>query len=124
MTILGLTTKNAILIVQFAKARVDEGADLISATLEAAKLRLRPIVMTSLAFGFGVLPLAIAVGAGAGAENAIGTGVLGGMVTSTFLVTLFAPLFYVVIYKALGKHRKRVTMKHDDKSPSGGQTHE
>ena len=103
LTILGLTTKNAILIVQFAKARVDEGADLVTATLEAAKLRLRPIVMTSLAFGFGVLPLAIAVGAGAGAENAIGTGVLGGMVTSTFLVTLFAPLFYVVIYKALGK---------------------
>ena len=124
LTILGLTTKNAILIVQFAKARVDEGASLTEATLEAAKLRLRPIVMTSLAFGFGVLPLAIAVGAGAGAENAIGTGVLGGMVTSTFLVTLFAPLFYVVIYKALGKHRKRVTMKHAEGSASGGQTHE
>ena len=124
LTILGLTTKNAILIVQFAKARVDEGEELIAATLEAAKLRLRPIVMTSLAFGFGVLPLAIAIGAGAGAQNAIGTGVLGGMVTSTFLVTLFAPLFYVVIYKALGKHRKRVTLKHADEGTSGGQTHE
>ena len=124
LTILGLTTKNAILIVQFAKARVDEGADLMEATLEAAKLRLRPIVMTSLAFGFGVLPLAVAVGAGAGAENAIGTGVLGGMVTSTFLVTLFAPLFYVVIYKALGKHRKRVTLKHADERTNGGETHE
>ncbi len=124
LTILGLTTKNAILIVQFAKARVDEGEELIAATLEAAKLRLRPIVMTSLAFGFGVLPLAIAMGAGAGAQNAIGTGVLGGMVTSTFLVTLFAPLFYVVIYKALGKHRKRVTLKHADERTSGGQTHE
>ena len=118
LTVLGLTTKNAILIVQFARARVDEGADLIEATLEAAKLRLRPIIMTSLAFGFGVLPLAIATGAGSGAQKAIGTGVLGGMVTSTFLVTLFAPLFYVMIYKALGKHRKHVTMKHVDENPS------
>ena len=124
LTILGLTTKNAILIVQFARARVDEGAGLTEATLEAAKLRLRPIVMTSLAFGFGVLPLALAVGAGAGAQNAIGTGVLGGMVTSTFLVTLFAPLFYVMIYKALGKHRKSVSMKYADKSTSGGPSHE
>jgi len=121
LTVLGLTTKNAILIVQFARARVDEGARLTAATLEAAKLRLRPIIMTSLAFGFGVLPLALANGAGAGAENAIGTGVLGGMVTSTFLVTLFAPLFYVMIYKALGKHRKHVTMKHVDENPSGDQ---
>jgi len=111
LTTLGLTTKNAILIVQFARARVDEGAGLIEATLEAAKLRLRPIVMTSLAFGFGVLPLALASGAGAGAQKAIGTGVLGGMVTSTFLVALFAPLFYVMIYRGLGKHRKSVRMK-------------
>ncbi|MCK4858665.1 MAG: efflux RND transporter permease subunit, partial [candidate division Zixibacteria bacterium] len=77
--------------------------------------------MTSLAFGFGVLPLALATGAGAGAQKAIGTGVLGGMVTSTFLVILFAPLFYVMIYKALGKHRKKVTMKHVHESSSGGQ---
>jgi HAE1 family hydrophobic/amphiphilic exporter-1 len=107
LTILGLTTKNAILIVQFARARVDEGMGVIDATLEGAKLRLRPIVMTSLAFGFGVLPLALASGAGAGAQQAIGIGVLGGVVTSTFLVTLFAPLFYVLIYRAVGKHRKR-----------------
>ncbi len=119
LTVLGLTTKNAILIVQFARARVDEGAGLIEATLEAAKLRLRPIIMTSLAFGFGVLPLTIASGAGAGAENAIGTGVLGGMITSTFLVTLFAPLFYVMIYKALGKHHKDVTMEHAEENTSG-----
>jgi len=118
LTVLGLTTKNAILIVQFARARVDEGARLTAATLEAAKLRLRPIVMTSLAFGFGVLPLALATGAGAGAQKAIGTEVLGGMVTSTFLVTLFAPLFYVMIYKTLGKHRKRATMKDVDENPS------
>ncbi|MCB2167328.1 MAG: efflux RND transporter permease subunit [Deltaproteobacteria bacterium] len=120
LTILGLTTKNAILIVQFARTRVDEGMRLTEATLEGAKLRLRPIVMTSLAFGFGVLPLALASGAGAGAQQAIGIGVLGGVVTSTFLVTLFAPLFYVMIYKALGKHRKRVTMKHTVENGSGG----
>jgi hydrophobe/amphiphile efflux-1 (HAE1) family protein len=99
LTTLGLTTKNAILIVQFAKQRVEQGMELIPATLEASRLRLRPIVMTSLAFGFGVLPLAIASGAGAGAQNAIGIGVLGGVVTSTFLVTLFAPLFYVLILR-------------------------
>jgi hydrophobe/amphiphile efflux-1 (HAE1) family protein len=106
LTTLGLTTKNAILIVQFAKARVDEGMGLIEATLEAAKLRMRPIIMTSLAFGFGVLPLTLANGAGAGAQKAIGTAVLGGVVTSTFLVTLFAPLFYVVIQKTFGKRRE------------------
>jgi len=100
---LGLTTKNAILIVQFARAKVDEGVGLVEATIEAAKLRLRPIIMTSLAFGFGVLPLAFATGAGSGAQRAIGTGVLGGMVTSTLLVIVFAPLFYVMIYKANGR---------------------
>jgi len=124
LTTLGLTTKNAILIVQFARARVDEGAKLTTATLEAAKLRLRPIIMTSLAFGFGILPLVLASGAGSGAQRAIGTGVLGGMVTSTFLVIVFAPLFYVMIYKALGKHRKHVTMKHVYKSTPGRQSHE
>jgi HAE1 family hydrophobic/amphiphilic exporter-1 len=102
LTVLGLTTKNAILIVQFAMARVKEGAGLIEATLEGAKLRVRPIVMTSLAFGFGVLPLAIATGAGAGAQTAIGTGVLGGMVAATFLATPFIPLFYVVVVQLFG----------------------
>jgi HAE1 family hydrophobic/amphiphilic exporter-1 len=105
LTTLGLTTKNAILIVQFAKARVEEGMGLIEATLEGAKLRLRPILMTSLAFGFGVLPLAIAHGAGAGAQTAIGTAVIGGVVTSTFLVTIFAPLFYVMIESTFGRRR-------------------
>lgn len=103
LTTLGLTTKNAILIVQFAKSRVEEGTGLIEATLEAAKLRMRPIVMTSLAFGFGVVPMAFATGAGAGAQKAIGTAVLGGVVTSTFLVTLFAPLFYVLIFRIFGR---------------------
>jgi hydrophobe/amphiphile efflux-1 (HAE1) family protein len=110
LTTLGLTTKNAILIVQFAKARVEEGMGLIEATMEAAKLRLRPIVMTSLAFGFGVMPMAFATGAGAGAQKAIGTAVLGGVVTSTFLVTLFAPLFYVYIFRIFrGKEPKTAT---------------
>jgi multidrug efflux pump subunit AcrB len=117
LTTIGLTTKNAILIVQFAKARVDEGMGLIEATLEAAKLRLRPIIMTSLAFGFGVMPLAFASGAGAGAQKAIGTAVLGGVVTSTFLVTLFAPLFYVLIEKLFGKKKRNAT-KTDDGTQS------
>jgi len=103
---LGLTTKNAILIVQFAKAGVEQGMGLIEATLEGARLRFRPIIMTSLAFGFGVLPLAVATGAGAGAQNAIGTGVLGGMVTATVLVIIFAPLFFVLIETFLGKGRR------------------
>ncbi|BBO73057.1 multidrug efflux RND transporter permease subunit [Desulfosarcina widdelii] len=124
LTILGLTTKNAILIVQFAKARVEEGMPLIEATLEGAKLRLRPIVMTSLAFGFGVLPLALASGAGAGAQRAIGIGVVGGVVSSTFLVTLFAPLFYVLIYRALGRHRKRDQAINTLTIDSGIQSHE
>jgi len=116
---LGLTTKNAILIVQFAKARVEKGMSLIEATLEGAKLRLRPIVMTSLAFGFGVLPLAFASGAGAGAQKAIGTAVVGGVVTSTFLVTIFAPLFYVMIEKTFGKQRKREASEGTEINPSG-----
>jgi HAE1 family hydrophobic/amphiphilic exporter-1 len=107
LTTLGLTTKNAILIVQFAKARVEEGMGLIEATVEAAKLRLRPILMTSLAFGFGVMPMAFASGAGAGGQKAIGTAVLGGVITSTFLVIIFAPLFYVLIMQIFGLHSKR-----------------
>jgi len=106
LTTLGLTTKNAILIIQFAKTRLEEGMGLIEATLESVKLRLRPIVMTSLAFGFGVLPLTLNTGAGAGAMNAIGTSVLGGMITGTILVILFAPLFYVLIEKTFGKRSR------------------
>jgi HAE1 family hydrophobic/amphiphilic exporter-1 len=120
LTTLGLTTKNAILIVQFAKARVEEeGMGLIEATLEGAKLRLRPILMTSLAFGFGVMPLAFANGAGAGAQRAIGTAVLGGVITSTFLVTLFAPLFYVLIQKTFGKRHAQPSIKNSVTTPSG-----
>jgi len=97
LTVLGLTTKNAILIVQFAKTHLEQGMGLAEATLEAARLRLRPILMTSMAFGFGVLPLALAHGAGAGAQAAIGTSVLGGMLTATFLAIFFIPVFYVVV---------------------------
>jgi HAE1 family hydrophobic/amphiphilic exporter-1 len=121
LTTLGLTTKNAILIVQFAKARAEQGMGLIEATLEAARLRLRPIVMTSLAFGFGVLPLALTTGAGAGAMNAIGTSVLGGMITGTVLVILFAPLFYVLIQKTLGKRNPQPAAESDETNPSGNQ---
>jgi multidrug efflux pump subunit AcrB len=124
LTTLGLTTKNAILIVQFAKAGLERGMGLIDATLEGAKLRFRPIVMTSLAFGFGVLPLAVTTGAGAGAQNAIGTGVLGGMVSATVLVVVFAPLFYVLIEKLFGKSGKREAAKRAHATPSGGQGHE
>jgi HAE1 family hydrophobic/amphiphilic exporter-1 len=105
LTVLGLTTKNAILVVQFAMSRMREGMGLIDATLEAAKLRLRPIVMTSLAFGFGVLPLAVATGAGAGAQTAIGTAVLGGMITGTFLAVFFIPLFYVTVVTLFGRKK-------------------
>jgi hydrophobe/amphiphile efflux-1 (HAE1) family protein len=121
LTTLGLTTKNAILIVQFAKARMDDGMGLIEATLEGTKLRFRPIIMTSLAFGFGVLPLALTTGAGAGAQNAIGTGVLGGMVTATFLVIVFSPLFFVLIEKFFGKNRKREAAETADMNPPGDQ---
>ncbi len=106
LTTLGLTTKNAILIVQFAKMRVEQGKGLIEATLEGAKLRFRPIMMTSLAFGFGVLPLALATGAGAGAMKAIGTSVLGGMITATFLAIFFIPLFYVIVVQIFGKKKE------------------
>jgi HAE1 family hydrophobic/amphiphilic exporter-1 len=86
---------------------------LIEATVEGAKLRFRPILMTSLAFGFGVLPLAITTGAGAGAQNAIGTSVLGGMVTATVLVVIFVPLFYVLIERIFGRQHRQASGKAD-----------
>jgi HAE1 family hydrophobic/amphiphilic exporter-1 len=97
LTTLGLTTKNAILIIQFAKQRIEQGMGLIDATVEAARIRLRPVIMTSLAFFFGVLPLAITSGAGAGAMNAIGTAVTGGMLSATFIDLFYIPLFFVLI---------------------------
>jgi len=119
LTTLGLTTKNAILIVQFAQAGLERGMGLIEASVEGAKLRFRPIVMTSLAFGFGVLPLALTTGAGAGAQNAIGTSVLGGMVSATVLVVIFAPLFYVLVERIFGKRARGRDAKVIDGGPAG-----
>jgi len=119
LTTMGLTVKNAILIVQFAKARFEQGMDLIEATMEGTKLRFRPIIMTSMAFGFGVLPMALTQGAGAGAQHAIGTGVLGGMITATFLVILFAPLFFVLIQRSFGK-RDKLSSTDDTPDPTAG----
>ena len=106
LTTIGLSAKNAILIIQFAQAQIVQGVELVAATLEAVRLRLRPILMTSLAFGGGVLPLALASGAGSGSQNAIGTGVFGGMFAATFLGLLFVPLFFVVVKRLFERSRR------------------
>jgi multidrug efflux pump subunit AcrB len=97
VTLIGLSAKNAILIVEFANTRYEAGRPLIEAALEAARLRFRPIIMTSMAFIFGMVPLVVATGAGASSRQSIGTGVMGGMLAATFLAIFFVPLFYVVI---------------------------
>ena len=97
ITLIGLSAKNAILIVEFAKERVDRGMDVITATLDAVKLRLRPILMTSVAFILGVLPLALATGASSVARNTIGWTVLGGMIAATGLAIFIVPVLFVVI---------------------------
>ena len=102
LTTVGLASKNAILIVEFAKALEEEGKELVAATMEAVKMRFRPILMTSFAFGFGVLPLVLSSGAGAGARIAIGTTVLGGIIFATLFGLVFAPLFYVIVRKVTG----------------------
>jgi HAE1 family hydrophobic/amphiphilic exporter-1 len=106
LTTLGLSTKNAILIIQFAQYRLQRGEKLMEATLGAARTRFRPVIMTSMAFFFGVLPLAIASGAGAGAQNAIGTAVVGGMLSATFIDLIFIPLFFILISRFFGSKRK------------------
>ncbi|MBB3314104.1 multidrug efflux pump [Rhizobium sp. BK196] len=106
LTTIGLAAKNAILIVEFAKDRMETGMGLFEATLEAARLRLRPIIMTSLAFILGVVPLAIATGAGSAAQNAIGIGVLGGMLSATMLGIFFVPSFFVVIRRIFATRQK------------------
>ena len=107
LTTIGLSAKNAILIVEFAKDLYEkECRSLIEAAMEAARLRLRPIVMTSLAFTFGVLPMALASGAGAGSQHSIATGVVGGMITATILAIFFVPLFYVVVVKLFSRKPK------------------
>ncbi|GME35754.1 hydrophobe/amphiphile efflux-1 family RND transporter [Pantoea agglomerans] len=113
LTTIGLSTKNAILIVEFAKDLMDkEGKGLIEAALEACRMRLRPILMTSLAFILGVLPLAISTGAGSGSQNAVGTGVIGGMVTATILAIFFVPVFFVVVRRRFGKKKDESAHSH------------
>ncbi|MGA2318909.1 MAG: efflux RND transporter permease subunit, partial [Thermodesulfobacteriota bacterium] len=111
LTTLGLSTKNAILIIQFAQYRMEHGEKLVEATLGAVKTRFRPVIMTSLAFFFGVLPLAVSTGAGAGAQNAIGTAVVGGMLSATFIDLIFIPLFFVLVsQKFRGKRANQTTV--------------
>lgn len=113
LTTIGLSTKNAILIVEFAKDLMDkEGKGLIEAALEACRMRLRPILMTSLAFILGVLPLAISTGAGSGSQNAVGTGVIGGMVTATLLAIFFVPVFFVVVRRRFGRKKDNAAKGH------------
>ncbi|HET9766258.1 MAG TPA: efflux RND transporter permease subunit, partial [Thermoanaerobaculia bacterium] len=113
----GLSSKNAILIVEFAKEYTEKGMGLVEATLQAVRVRLRPILMTSLAFGLGVLPLALATGAGSGAQRAIGTGVLGGMVAGTFLGVFFVPMFFVVVRKLFSRRRGRAPLPERETLP-------
>ncbi len=107
LTTIGLSSKNAILIVEFAKELMEQGKGLVEATLEAARLRLRPILMTSMAFILGVLPLAKSTGAGSGAQNAIGTAVVGGTLTGTFLALIFIPMFFYLV-RRIFKSKPRV----------------
>ncbi|WP_238083413.1 MULTISPECIES: multidrug efflux RND transporter permease subunit AcrB [Pseudescherichia] len=113
LTTIGLSAKNAILIVEFAKDLMEkEGKGLIEATLEAVRMRLRPILMTSLAFILGVMPLVISTGAGSGAQNAVGTGVMGGMVTATVLAVFFVPVFFVVVRRRFSRKSEDVEHTH------------
>lgn len=113
LTTIGLSAKNAILIVEFAKDLMDkEGKGLVESTLEAVRMRLRPILMTSLAFILGVMPLVISSGAGSGAQNAVGTGVMGGMVTATVLAIFFVPVFFVVVRRRFSKKTEDLEHTH------------
>ena len=119
---IGLTAKNAILIVEFARAGFDRGLSLVEAAEEAAQQRLRPIIMTSLAFTLGVVPLAITSGAGSGAQNAIGVGVIGGVIAGTVLAVLFVPLFFVLVLRVFRARRAgEATPVQDEAVPSPGE---
>ncbi len=120
LTTLGLSTKNAILIIQFAQHRMNYGEELVEATLGAVRTRFRPVMMTSLAFFFGVLPLAISTGAGAGAQNAIGTAVCGGMLSATFIDLLFIPLFFVLVSRFF-RRKQQQPIKAGDSDSVGSQ---
>ena len=116
ITVIGLSAKNAILIIEFAKDLVAQGKGVIEATLEAVHLRFRPILMTSIAFILGVLPLVISSGAGSASQRAIGTGVMGGMITATLLAVFFVPVFFVVVSKLF----KGKVIATAGSSPEGG----
>ena len=121
LTTVGLTSKNAVLIIEFAKQNYEQyGMKLIPAIMQAVRDRLRPIVMTSLAFGLGVLPLAIASGAGSGAQNVIGTSVLGGMIVGTALGIFFIPLFYMVVVNLFSRRKKKAPAPTQDAAPAEG----
>ncbi|MFJ7566773.1 efflux RND transporter permease subunit [Herminiimonas sp. NPDC097707] len=124
LTTVGLTSKNAILIVEFAKANLDSGMELIEATLRAVRDRLRPIIMTSLAFGLGVLPLALASGAGSGAQRAIGTGVVGGMIVGTLLGIFFIPLFFVLVERLFMRPKPPAPTAAESIEAAGAPSHD
>jgi multidrug efflux pump len=105
LTIVGLSAKNSILIVEFARALHHEGKDLLTATVEASRLRLRPVLMTSLCFILGVVPLAFSTGAGSAAQNALGTAVMAGMITATGLGVYYTPLFFVLVTRLFGRKK-------------------
>ena len=107
IAIIGLSAKNAILIIEFARELQEQGMELMEATLEACRLRIRPIVMTSIAFIFGVMPLALSTGAGANSRHAIGTGVMGGMITATVLAVFFVPVFFLVVRRIFPGHGRQ-----------------
>jgi len=120
VTLLGLAAKNAILIVQFAELKEREGLSPAAAALEAARLRFRPILMTSLAFIFGVLPLALSTGAGAGARRSVGTGVMGGMLAATFLAIFFVPMFFKLLAtRRLRESRSTAEIREEISHASG-----
>ncbi|MFW6167423.1 MAG: efflux RND transporter permease subunit, partial [Ralstonia sp.] len=119
---IGLSAKNAILIIEVAKDLYAQGMGLIDATLEAARLRFRPIVMTSLAFAFGVVPLAIASGAASASQRAIGTGVLGGIITATVLAVFLVPVFFVVVRRVFkgSERQRRLDAAHEHEVAGAG----
>jgi multidrug efflux pump len=113
IAVIGLSAKNAILIIEFASTMHRAGRGLLEATLEACRLRLRPILMTSIAFILGVLPLALSTGAGANSRHAIGTGVMGGMVGATLLGVFFVPIFFVAVRRLLGDRSEMPEKKNE-----------
>jgi multidrug efflux pump len=119
IAVIGLSAKNAILIIEFAKDLHAQGRGLVAATLEACHLRFRPILMTSIAFILGVLPLVVSSGAGSASQRAIGTGVMGGMISATVLAVLFVPVFFVVVRRFFkGSERQRRMYSHELEPPA------